>query len=496
MSEQGSAKPADKVARDAGLAVAARLVAMACTTITTFVVAGMLSKQEYGAYAIIFGIQVLVVMALDLGLTSSLARYVAQGRAPSRLVVSVGALRLAIIVAAAAVILAAPHTLWLEGSRSLVVALLPVLAGLVVAQSLVSFFFGLLPSLRRIRLLVIVTIAQPAVELALILVAWHYGSGVEQVVGATVVAGFLVSMTAWVLLLAPGRAAAPSVPESSPEQYATLVMVAEYGRRIFLVSLLLAIFGQIDQFVIGLFHPLAAVAPYALAIKVQAMLAAAPIVIAGIVAPRIAGATHGALELYRRWLAFLTIMTLGAVLTLSVLARELFGTFDEVYRDDWKMVPAMALFLLLSAIAPLPAITLNQTGQAKKRLPIALWAVGINVGLDLLLVPFFAAWGAVVATTIAFAYYFVGHHRLVVQDLTVQTEASSSTAGPTKDGESVSRQWFVRGVAMSVLVAAIAMCVRELIYQVDPLASSVVVLIPAGLVAASIHTLWALRIVR
>ena len=63
------------IARDAGLNLGARLFAMACSSVTALVVAGALARSEYGAYAIAFGIGAVLVMGLDLGLTSSVARF-------------------------------------------------------------------------------------------------------------------------------------------------------------------------------------------------------------------------------------------------------------------------------------------------------------------------------------------------------------------------------------------------------------------------------------
>ncbi len=476
----------ERVARDAGLAVAARIVAMACTSVTTFVVAASLSKGAYGAYAIVFGIQVVLVMALDLGLTSSVARYVAQGAATTALVVRVAFVRLGVIVAAALVVLVVAATPWITGSDSRVAALLPALAALVVAQSLVAFHFGALPSLRRIRLLLLVTVAQPALELAFVFVARARNAGVEGIVLATAGAGFIVSAVAWALLLAPGRAAAGDVPDAEPGHAATLAMVAAYGRRIFVVSLLLAIFGQVDQFVIGLFHPLEQVAPYALVLKVQALLAAPAVVIAGIVAPRIAGAGAHAQAMYRQWIAFLGIVTLGAVLVLVVLGRELFGAIDHEYRATWTILPAMGVFLLLSALAPLPTITLNQTGHAGQRLRIAAIAVGVNVVLDLALVPWMGAWGAVISTTLAFGYYFLRHHLLLERELGAIADSPAPLMRPL----------LLRGAVMAVFVAALAALVRWTLDSAIDDPSDVLVLLAAGAAAAIVHIAWSLRIIR
>jgi O-antigen/teichoic acid export membrane protein len=291
---------------------------------------------------------------------------------------------------------------------------------------------------------------------------------------------------AWVLLLAPGRMASPDVPVADVTEHATLRMVATYGRQIFLVSLLIAVFGQIDQLIIGLFHPLTDVAPYALAIKVQALIAAPAITIAGIVAPRIAGAGVAAQAMYRQWLAFLIVLTCGAVLTVAVLSAELFGAIDPRYRGDSMLLVAMAPVLLLAAVAPLPSIALNQTGLAASRLRIAAITVAINVALDLALVPSLGAWGAVIATTIAFSYYFARHHGLLERAL------GEVAAPPAPSIRGV----LVRGAVVSVAVAALAVLVRVGLEAALDDPSDVLVLLGAGGIAAVIHVAYSVRIVR
>lgn len=471
--------------RDAALGIAGRVVAMACSSVTALIVAASLAKADYGAYAIVFGIQVVLVMALDLGLTSALSRYVAQGRATTRLVISVAALRLAIIAAAALVVMLAPQLLGVV-DRSTLAHLLPALAALVIAQSLVSFFFGVLPSLRRIRLLLLVTVAQPLLELALVLRVRADGGGAEDMVLATMYAGLVVSVVAWVLLLAPGRAAAPGVPVAPDGKRATIASVARYGRQIFVVSLLIAVVGQVDQFVIGWFHPLAEVAPYALAIKVQALLAAPAITIAGIVAPRIAGAGAAAQALYRQWLAFLLVFTLGAALTVAVLGEQLFGVIGDAYVGDASLLWWMAPFFVLSAAAPLPSITLNQTGHASSRLRVAAITLALNAGLDLALVPWMGATGAVIGTTVAFIYYFAAHDILLERALGEQ----ATSAPPTI------RWVLVQGAAVAVLVAAVAGLTRDRLDAWFGVTADLPVLLIAGGLAALAHTAWSLQLVR
>lgn len=468
-----------------GWSIGARLIAMACSSITALLVAGALTKTDYGAYAIVVGINVVVVMALDLGMTSSLARFVAQGAADTRLIVRVAVVRFAVMGGAALLILASPLVPGVDGRE--ITPLLPMLALLVVTQGLLTFHFGLLPSLRRIRLLLLVTVLQPVGELALVLAVRARGGDAGEMLLATAISGCVVSLIAWVLLLAPGRAAAADVPDAAPGAAVKLSAVASYGRNIFLVSLLIAVFGQVDQFVIGLFRPLAEVAPYALALKVQALVAAPAIVIAGIVAPRIAGAGAQARALYHQWLGFLVVFNLGAVLTVAVLAPETFGAIGGQYRNAWPLLVAMAPFLFLSAVAPLPSITLNQTGHASGRRRIAAITLALDIALDLALVPWLGAYGAAIATTVAFAYYLVRHHALL--------EAALAPA-EALDGSRSLRSVLIAGCAVAIVAAAAAALVRELLHRWLEAPSDVLVVLVAGGVAAALHCIWCARLVR
>lgn len=469
------------IARDAGLNLVARLFAMACSSITALVVAGSLGRSEYGAYAIAVGIGAVLVMGLDLGLTSSVARYVAQGRASTRLVLAVALLRLGIIALAALLIVAGPF----DRDGSAVGDLLPALALLMVAQSLIAFHFGALPSLRRIRLLLLVTVLQPPAELTLVLLVRARDGGAEAMLLATALSALGVSLLAWLLLLAPGRAAAPDVPVAPRAEHATLRKVRDYGLRIFLVSLLIALIGQLDQFVIGLFHPLAEVAPYALAIKLEALIAAPAITVAAIVAPRIAGAGADALRLYRRWLAFLIAIGLGAVAVVATLSAETFGAISAQYRQESDLLVALAPFMLLSALAPLPSIALNQTGHAGERLRVAAITLAINLVLDVALVPPLGAWGAAVGTTVAFGYYFVRHHRLLERALREEFQHPS----PRLDGI------IIRAALAAAGAAALAVTIRGAMHAAG-VPSDLAVLLIAGGVPALLATWWSSRIVR
>jgi O-antigen/teichoic acid export membrane protein len=361
-----------------------------------------------------------------------------------------------------------------------------MLAVLIVGQSLMSFHFGMLPALRRIPLLLVVTMLQPLLELALVLAVRANGGGAAAMLTATAASALCVATVGWIVLLLRRPITGPGIPVSE-EPVATMNNVLHYGRRIFFVTLLIALFGQIDQFLLGWLKDPSVVAPYALVIKLQALVAAVAITITGIVAPRIAGAGRESLAMYRQWLVFLAVLQLGAALVLAVLAPQVFGAINPAYTDDALVLVAMAPFLLLASIAPLPSVTLNQTGHAASRLRVALITLAVNIILDLALIPSLGVYGAVIATTVAFSYYVLRHHQLLTAALTADADPHT----PRVHAE------LVRGVIVALSVTAIAVLIRTMLENVtDGSVSDVTIVLVAGGAAAIIHLWWTSRIIR
>ncbi|MCW2955251.1 MAG: Colanic acid exporter [Thermoleophilia bacterium] len=474
------ARRAARLAVDATLSVGARLLAMVASSVTAIIIIGALSKGEYGAYAIVVGINVVLVGALDLGLTSSISRFIAQRRASRRLVATVALVRIALSGVGALLLLGLVVLPQFEGAGW--VDLLPAAAVLLLANSFVAFQYGTLPALQRIRLLVLITVLQPAAELAMVLLVRARGGDAADMLLAAALAAAGAGVLAWlVIFLVRG-----GVLESAGAEPVTLTTVAEYGRRIFAVSLLMLFIGQVDQFIIAAFHGAAAVAPYAVVLKLQALITAPAITITSIVAPRIAGAGPAALATYRQWLAFLVVLHLGAVLVVGALASEAFGAIDSQYRDDWGILVAMLAFLLLASIASLPSVTMNQTGLAAARLRIAGITLAINLVLDIALVPWLEAYGAAIATTCAFAYYVLRHHVLLERALAAEAVVPAPPLRPV----------LVRGAVAALAAAAVAVAVASLLNAGGRAPGDVVTFLVAAGTAAVLHVWWTTRLVR
>lgn len=471
------------VAFDAAASVAARVVAMAASSITAIIVVASLDKHQYGAYALAAGLAGVLAVALDAGSTSSVARFLAQGRGSAVLVGRVVVIRLAALLCGGALVGTLGWAGVIGGGFG---ELLGPAAVLLVALGSVSFLYGALPSMRRIRLLLLVTVLQPLLELGAVLVIRSRGGDATEMLLAAAGAAAVSALLAYALLAVRPSRIAPPVATSEPA--ATVGDVLHYGRRLFFVLLLMMVFGQLDQFVIQAFHGEADVAPYALSIKLQALLIAPAVTATAIIAPRIAGSGASGAAMYRQWMAFFVVLYAGAAVVFAVLATELFTAINPEYAGDDGVLLALLPFMFLSAIATLPSVTLNQTGHAASRLRLAAIALAINVVLDLLLVPVLAAYGAAIGTTAAFAYYAWAHHRLLDRAL----RATAVTPPPPMRG------MLVRGGAVALAMGALAFALRPLAQQLasGTRAEAIAVVLVGVGVPALIHVAVTTRLVR
>jgi colanic acid biosynthesis glycosyl transferase WcaI len=376
--------------------MAARMVAAALTAATALLVASSLGKSAYGTFASVTAIAGALVVGADLGLTSSVARFIAQRRADRGLVVRVIMVRAALAAGAAGL-------LAIYGLAAHAGTLIYLGGALVVANSFTALLGGLLPVLRSLRTLMLLTVAQPLLELAGVATVLALALGAEAVMGVLVAAAAVTAAVG-----------VPIVVRRSPSSadVVSLRRVARYGAALAVVWVSMALFGVVDLLAIGYFHGSAAVAPYALALKLIAVIQLPGLAIAIAVAPRLADGGVASLRLFEGWLGALVAAYAGLVTIAGVLAPQAFAAIGARYRGDSSVFLALVPYALLAGIAPLASMGANFLGGARRRVRLALVTLAVNVALDLLLVPPLGAYGAAVATTVAFGWYVGGHLQL------------------------------------------------------------------------------------
>ncbi len=411
--------------------VGGRVVAAAISACTGLILPRMLGVEDAAAYGVAVGIAMMLVVITDLGCTTSLSRFLADGAVSRETMWRAVSIRYA-IAAAAALVLIAIGALGQAGAISLG-SMRPhylQLAGvLCLASSLPAMASGLLPALRRVPALLLITIAQPLLELAGIIAIVVFGGGGGHVMVASSFAALIVGVAGMgIAMRAAGRGAAK---QSGSGEQVPLAAVLGYGIPMFVVAICFTIFGQIDQMLLYWFSGPTEAAPYIWNWRLIALINLPTLAVATIIAPRIRtpGSASGR-DLYFGWLRVLCVVSAGLAGISVFLAPWLVSVAlgREKYGASWSVFVALGVYTFLLGIAPLVTMAANFLGGARRRVGIGIVTVGANVVLDLLLIPSFGAYGAAAATTVAFGWFVGAHVRLTSRLITVDVTNADRVA--------------------------------------------------------------------
>jgi O-antigen/teichoic acid export membrane protein len=406
--------------RDPVALIVVRIVGAAFTALTTLLIARLLDKAAYGDFALVTGLVGVLVVAVDLGLTSSLARFVAEGRVDRSLLMTVVLVRSGAAVVAAGMLAACGLAMvqgWLGAAAA--DGALPVLlqlgGAMVVAHSLLAFLIGLLPTLRSIRTLLVIALLEPILGFAGVVAMARLAPGAAAYMSALIVAAGVASGIGFLSLLRFRAHVSATV------RFGTLV---RYSVALLLVWVIMAAFGVVDQVLLKVFRGSEDVASYALGWKLIVMLHLPALAVATIVAPRLVARDGRSRDLFGRWLRAITIAYVGVAASCAATASEIFPLIGEQYRGDALVFVALSAMVVLVGIAPLTTLSANFLGGARRRLRLALLTLVANVALDILLIPRWGPYGAAFSSTLTFAVYVLGHVRLVCEHLGMASSVS------------------------------------------------------------------------
>lgn len=438
--EQGTEAAGAHVA----LMIGARLLAGAVSAAIGLLVPRLLSRTEYADYGIAIGIAATLVVLSDLGLTSSLARALASGRADMALLRRAALLRAGTAALFGGVLASVGFVAFADRRLGTYLALAGLL---VVTSSALGVALGLLPTLRKVRGLLLLTVLQPVLELTGTVVALTAGFGGSGVIVAAAAAGTLTGSIG--LLLVARGAHSRTVGENA----LSLGAVARYGRALFLVALAFTIFGQIDQLLVYLLRGADEAAGYIAMWRLVTLLHLGGLAAATIVAPRLTGGGPAARALFDGWLRTLvTAYLFLAAITAATASFVVPAALGEQYRQNGNLLAALSVYALLLGIAPLVTMAANFLGSAGRRIAIAFGALAVNVVIDLALVPPLGGYGAAIGTTAAFGLY-VGLHLRLAHELLGQparVDVDGARIAPAFDAT-----WLVRSLAAAAVGAGV-----------------------------------------
>jgi O-antigen/teichoic acid export membrane protein len=408
--QQAAPTESDSVARNTAFGLATQLTSAAFTAVTTLYLVRALGPDSYGVFALAVGIGALLVLVSDFGLTPSAERFIAERSGDTVAVRSVlaDATRLKLVGAAfvcgALFALAGPIAN-AYGEDALAWPLRAVAIG-VLGQSMLFLYRGTFVALGRVslawRLLALESAVEAGATIALVITAGGaaaaaWGRAAGYVFGALV--GAMLAMP----LLGRGAAAQPALPRRR---------LAGYASALFLINATYVLFEQLDVLLIGAIKDATAVGLFEAPLRLVIFLGYAGQAVAFGVAPRLARRPGGApdvraFEAAVRWLLLIQAALLAPVLVWSEPITQL--ALGDGYDESAEVLRALAPFVLLSATGTFITLAVNYLGEARRRVPLVLAAVAVNLVLDLILIPEIGIVGGAVGTDVAFTLYVLGH---------------------------------------------------------------------------------------
>ena len=403
----------ESISRNTAFAFLGQLSTSALTAVLTLYLVRALGPSGYGVFTLALAVGGLVSIPSDLGISTSAARFIAERRGERdaaggiladalqlKLLLS-GAICIALWAAADPIASAygAPELAWpLRG-----VALAGFGAGLMALFGY-SFSAQGLTSL-RFRL----TLAESVVETGLSIALVALGTGAT---GAAFgrASGYLfaavVGFVMTVRLL--GRAAlrrGPLFGERTRRigRYAGVMAIADGAY---------VLFEEIDALLIGAFLDVASVGLFQAPLRLVNFLHYPGLSISIGVSPRLARHQRHRpnVEVFLRSLRGLIVFQALLVAPLVVWSTPIVDlVLGSKFADSADVLRALAPFAFLAGIAPLASGAISFLGEGRRRIPIAVGTVLLNLVLDVILLPRIGVVGAAIGTSVAFAFFVPGY---------------------------------------------------------------------------------------
>lgn len=403
----------ESIRRNAVFAFAVQVTSSAFTAALTLFLVRALDPVGYGLFGLAAAIAALLSLPSDFGVSQSTARFVAERRGDR--------------VATARVIATGVRIkLWITGTVSILVfavsgliasafgqpSLTWVLRGFAIAifaESLMLLLMYAFVAQARTSLNLRVAFVESSVETAASIALVLLGAGaVGAAFGRAI--GYLTGFACAGLLIT--RLLGPSVFARPPPGEPGAGRIVRYGGALFLVDSAYSLFNAIDVLVIGAFLTAADVGLFSAPMRLVGLVLLPATAISTAVSPRMADrlGTEREAGTYVRALSYVVLFQVALIPPLLVWAEPIVRlTLGSNYHGSVTVLRALTPFAFLGGFGVLLSVTANYLGQARRRVPIAISTVAINVVADLILIPKVGIVGGAIGTDLGYIVYAAGH---------------------------------------------------------------------------------------
>jgi O-antigen/teichoic acid export membrane protein len=392
-------------AKGGGAAFGGRLYVWAARFVIAFVLARVLGADGYGLYTLAFTLATLIAAFAGLGMDSAIIRYSAvySGRNDGprvRGTLEVGVLVPVVIALALSVglfVLAQPiaDSVLRQPEFTRVAWIVALLVPLMVVNAQLA---ASLQGLRRIHLAVLAEqIGQPTSRLAII--------GVLALIGLTaetaLVAAVLATLVATALLLVQLRRSLGEVDAIGPAVRQPGQMF-RFSLPVYFSNVVNAIGGNVQAILLGTLSTLSAVGVFGIANHLNLLGAMFHSSVVSSSMPLFAdlhdrGDTDGARRLYRTTSKWTLALNLPFFIIVLLFAPSLLAIFGAEFQEGSQALVILAFASLVNAGTGTSGAMLDMAGYTMLKLLNSTMAVGLAIGLNLLLIPSLGVNGAAIA---------------------------------------------------------------------------------------------------
>jgi O-antigen/teichoic acid export membrane protein len=416
-------EPGDSVARNAAFAFATQITTAAFTAGITVFLGRALDPTGYGHFALALGIATVVVFLADLGISAATPRFIAERRDDRRAVAAVLSDALKLKAAASGVICALLFVLAdpIATAFNAPAATWP-LRGVAIsiwAQGLVLLVLGSFQAVGRIAVNFRIVASESAVEasaiVALVLLGGGatgaaFGRAAGYVTGAAIALAFAWRALGGLSLRSGGRA----------QSGVGLRQIAGYAGALLIIDGLFRLFSEIDVLLIAaILGGGASVGLFELPMKLAWFLHYPVGAASTAVAPRLArrAGAPPQREVFASALRYLVVFQGVFLAPIVVWADPLVDLLlGAQYEESADVLRALAPFVFLSGPAVLVSLGVNYLGEARRRIPLAVGALLVNVAVDVALLREIGIVAAAIGTDLAYLLWVPGH-LLIIRSL-------------------------------------------------------------------------------
>jgi len=210
-----------------------------------------------------------------------------------------------------------------------------------------------------------------------------------------------------------------------PAEQIDFKSVLKVGVPLLISGSLFLVISWTDTLMIGYYKSSTDVGIYRIAFKVATLITFIQFAVNSIAAPTIASLyAEDDLTALRKYIKYIGVINAAFAIPITlfiiVFSEPLLNLFGAEYTSGMVLLPILAIGQLVNALAGPVMYILNMTGKEKLSQRIMIWMTGLNIILNVVLIPRYGIVGAAIATTISMvtwnviaAFYVYKYYKVI-----------------------------------------------------------------------------------